>query len=78
VSYRSFRFPLEIISHYVWLYHRFSLSLHEVEELMLERGIEVTYESIRQWTRRLGSAYAAALRRRRPAPATNGTWTRSS
>jgi putative transposase len=68
VSYRGFRFPPEIISHCVWLYHRFSLSLRDVEELMLERGIEVSHETIHQWTRRFGPAYAAALRRRRPRP----------
>jgi putative transposase len=64
--YRGFRFPPEVISHCVWLYHRFSLSLRDVEELMLERGIEVSYETIHQWTRRFPPAYAAALRRRRP------------
>jgi transposase-like protein len=68
VSYRGFRFPSGIISHCVWLYHRFSLSLRDVEELMLERGIEVSHETIHQWTRRFGPAYAAALRRRRPRP----------
>ncbi|MFI6056394.1 IS6 family transposase [Streptomyces violascens] len=67
-SCRGFRFPPEVISHCVWLYHRFNLSLRDVEELMLERGIEVTYETIHQWTRRFGPAYAAALRRRRPEP----------
>ncbi|MEV6117661.1 IS6 family transposase [Streptomyces sp. NPDC052109] len=67
-SYRGFRFPPEVISQCVWLYHRFSLSLRDVEELMLERGIELTYETIHQWTRRFGPAYAAALRRRRPQP----------
>jgi transposase-like protein len=66
VSYRGFRFPREVISHCVWLYHRFSLSLRDVEELMLERGIEVSHESIHQWTRRFGPAYAKALRHRRP------------
>jgi transposase-like protein len=68
VSYRGFRFPPEIISHCVWLYHRFSLSLRDVEELMLERGVQVTYETIHQWTRQFGPAYAAVLRRRRPRP----------
>ena len=67
-SYRGFRFPAEIISHCVWLYHRFTLSLRDIQELMLERGIEVTHESIHQWTRRFGPQYAAALRRRRPRP----------
>ncbi|PWI04553.1 IS6 family transposase [Streptomyces sp. NWU339] len=71
-SYRGFRFPPEIIAHCVWLYHRFALSLRDVEELMLERGIEVSYETIHQWTRRFGLAYANALRRRRPKP--GDTW----
>ncbi|MBL3670920.1 IS6 family transposase [Streptomyces sp. M2CJ-2] len=71
-SYRGFRFPPEIIAHCVWLYHRFALSLRDVEELMLERGIEVSYETIHQWTRRFGPAYANALRRRRPKP--GDTW----
>jgi putative transposase len=65
-SYRGFRFPSEVISHCVWLYHRFNLSLRDVEELMLERGVAVSYETVHQWTRRFGPAYAAALRRRRP------------
>lgn len=57
-SYRGFRFPPEVISHCVSLYHRFALSLRDVEELMLERGIEVSYETIHQWTRRFGPTYA--------------------
>ncbi|MFE4416045.1 IS6 family transposase [Streptomyces sp. NPDC056821] len=65
-SYRGFRFPREVIAHCVWLYHRFALSLRDVEELMLERGIEVSHETINQWTLRFGPAYANALRRRRP------------
>jgi putative transposase len=48
-SYRGFRFPVEIISHCVWLYHRFPLSLREVQEMMLQRGIIVSHETIRQW-----------------------------
>ena len=48
-SYRGYRFPSAIISHAVWLYHRFCLSFREVEELLAERGISVTYETIRQW-----------------------------
>ncbi len=47
-SYKGFRFPQEIISHAVWLYLRFSLSFRDVEELLFERGIVVTYESIRR------------------------------
>ena len=48
-SYRGYRFPPEIISHAVWLYHRFGLSFRDVEDLLAERGVSVTYESIRQW-----------------------------
>lgn len=47
-SYRGFRFPPEVIAHCVWLYHRFALSLRDVEELMLERGVEVSHEAIHQ------------------------------
>ena len=71
-SYKGFRFPVEIISHCVWLYHRFPLSLRDVEEMMLERGIVVTYETIRQWCRTFGQTYANGLRRRRPRP--GDTW----
>ncbi len=67
-SYAGFRFPQEIISHAVWLYFRFSLSFRDVEELLAERGIVVTYETIRQWSRKFGQAYANQLRRRRPRP----------
>ena len=48
-SYRGYRFPPEIISHAVWLYHRFGLSFRDVEDLLAERGVSVTYASIRQW-----------------------------
>ena len=53
-SYVGFRFPAEIISHCVWLYHRFPLSLREVEEMMLVCGIVVSHESIRQWCATFG------------------------
>ena len=62
--YRGFRFPSEIISHAVWLYHRFSLSFREVEELLAERGIVVSYETIRQWCQKFGPQYARQLRRK--------------
>jgi putative transposase len=58
------RFPTEIIAHAVWLYHRFALSFRDVEELLFERGIVVTHESIRGWVRKLGERFAAGLRRR--------------
>lgn len=60
-SYRGFRFPAEVISHCVWLYHRFNLSLRDVEELMLERGIEVSYETIHQWTRSTATTVACSI-----------------
>jgi putative transposase len=50
-SYLVHRFPPLIISHAVWLYHRFCLSLRDVEDLLAERGITVSYETIRQWCR---------------------------
>jgi len=62
--YRDFRFPSEIISHAVWLYYRFCLSLREVEEFLTERGVTVTYESIRQWCQKFGPEYARKLKRR--------------
>ncbi|MFD3622967.1 IS6 family transposase, partial [Streptomyces sp. NPDC058676] len=49
MSYKGHRYPVEVISHCVWLYHRFPLSFREVEELMLERGVTVSYETIRRW-----------------------------
>jgi putative transposase len=64
-SYRGYRFPPEIISHTVWLYHRFGLSLRDVEDLLAERGVTVTYEAIRQWCLTSGLDYARRLRRRR-------------
>jgi putative transposase len=63
-DYKGFRFPSEIISHAVWLYFRFSLSYRDVEELMAQRGIVVTYETIRQWCLKFGQNYANELRRR--------------
>ena len=65
LSYHGYRFPPEIISHAVWLYHRFSLSFRDAEDLLAQRGIIVTYETIRRWCRHFGPAYARTLRRRR-------------
>jgi putative transposase len=67
-SYKGFRYPVEIISHCVWLYHRFPLSFREVEEMMLERGVVVSHETVRQWCGKFGQIYANGLRRRRPRP----------
>ena len=63
-SYRGYRFPPEIISHAVWLYHRFCLSFRDVEDLLAKRGIIVSYETIRQWCRKFGPEYAKRLTRR--------------
>lgn len=65
-SYKGHRYPVEIINHCVWVYFRFPLSFREVEELMLERGVVVSYETIRRWCAKFGQAYANGLRRRRP------------
>jgi putative transposase len=68
VSYKRHRFPPDVIRHAVWLYFRFSLSLRDVEELLAQRGIEVSYETIRCWTRKFGQLYAWNLRRSRSKP----------
>ena len=64
-SYHGYRFPPDIIGHAVWLYHRFCLSFRDAEDLLAQRGITVSYETIRQWCRTFGPAYAKTLRRRR-------------
>ena len=64
--YRRHRFPAEIISHAMWLYHLFSLSLRDIELILAERGVVVTHESIYHWCRKLGTEFATRLRRRRP------------
>jgi putative transposase len=64
--YKRHRFPAEIISHGVWLYFRFCLSYRDVEALMAERGVILTYEAVRYGCRKFGPAYAHQLRRRRP------------
>src|ERR671927_751166 len=66
--YKRHRFPAEIISHCIWLYFRFCLSYRDVEELMAERGVVLTYEAVRYWCRKFGQTYANQLRRRRPRP----------
>jgi putative transposase len=66
VSYKRHRFPPEIIAHAVWLHFRFPLSLRLVEEMLLERGILVSYETVRRWALKFGPAYARRLRRKRP------------
>ena len=60
-----YRFPPDVIAHAVWLYFRFSLSFRDVEDLLAQRGITVTYETVRRWCRSFGSAYARRLRQQR-------------
>ena len=63
-NYRGYRFPSEIIAQAVWLYHRFKLSFRDVEDLLAERGVTVSYETIRQWRRTFGPQYARRIKRR--------------
>ena len=66
---KGFRFPREIVSYAVWAYHRFALSTADVEDLLAERGVIVTRETIRLWVNRFGSHFARCIRRERPAAA---------
>ena len=72
ISYSGYRFPPEIIRRAIWLYLRFTLSLRDVEDLLSERGIAVSYETIRRWVNHFGPLIAADLRKRRSKPHT--TW----
>ena len=72
ISYAGYRFPPVIIQQAIWLYVRFSLSFRDVEDLLAERGITVSYETVRRWVEHFGSMIAADLRRRRPKP--HSTW----
>lgn len=71
-SYKRHRFPPQIIAHAVWLYYRFPLSLRLVEEMLLERGIVVSYETIRRWGIKFGPDYARRLRCKQPSR--NDVW----
>src|ERR1044072_841927 len=64
--YAGYRFPAAIISHAVWLYFRFPLGLRMVEEMLAARGIVVSHETVRQWARKFGQAFANQIRRRLP------------
>ena len=66
-SYAGYRFPAEIISHAVWLYFRFPLSLRMVDEVLSARGIVVSHETVRQWALKFGQGFANQIRRRLPA-----------
>src|SRR4051794_40404358 len=66
--YAGYRFPGEVISHTVWLYFRFPLSLCMVEEMLAARGIVVSHETVRQWARKFGQSFANQIRRKLPGP----------
>lgn len=68
VSYKRHRFPPSVIAHVVWLYFRFPLSLRLVQEMLMERGIAVSYETIRCWAKKFGPDYVGRLRRKSPSP----------
>jgi putative transposase len=71
-TYPGYRFPAKVIHHAVWLYHLFSLSLRDIALILAERGVVVSYESIRRWCLRFGTEFAARLCKRRPRP--GDTW----
>jgi len=68
LSYRRHRFPPVVIQHAVWLYLRFTLSYRDVEDLLAERGLDVSYETVRSWVLKFGPVIARRLRQRRPRP----------
>ncbi|UVK49892.1 IS6 family transposase (plasmid) [Mesorhizobium sp. AR02] len=65
-TYKNHRYPIEIVARAVWLYFRFNLSLRDVEEMLFDRGIVVSYETIRRWCRKHGPDYARRIRRKSP------------
>ncbi len=75
-SFKRHRFPADVIRHAAWLYFRFTLSLRAVEEMWAERGIEVSYETIRCWTVKFGPQFARRLKRLWPPPSRVGIWMR--
>jgi hypothetical protein len=72
ISYKGYRFPPEVIQQAIWFYLRFTLNLRDVEDLLAERGITISYETVRRWVTHFWPTIAADLRKRRPKPST--TW----
>src|SRR5829696_5568356 len=68
ISYARHQFPPAVIQYAVWSYLRFTLSYRDVEDLLAERGLEVSYETVRRWVLKFGPAVAKRLRQRRPKP----------
>ena len=66
--YPNYRFPIVVISHAIWLYNRFTLSYRDVSDLLFQRGIEVSHQTIKNWNERFGAQFAAEVRRRRGKP----------
>ena len=77
ISYAGYRFPPEAIHQAIWLYLRFTLSFREFEDLLAERGIAVSYETVRRWVNHFGPVIAAHLRKRRPNRMRPGILTKS-
>src|SRR3954454_24830360 len=71
-SYRGYRFPADVIQRAVWMYLRFTLGYRDVEDLLAERGVQVSYETVRRWVHAFGPGIARRLRARRPKP--HGRW----
>src|SRR6201987_111674 len=68
ISFARHQFPPAIIRHAVWLYMRFTLSYRDIEDLLAERGLDISYETVRRWVLKFGSLFTRELRRRRPQP----------
>lgn len=68
ISFKRHGFPPEVIRHAVWLYARFTLSFRDVEDLLAERGLDISYETARRWFLKFGPSTARNLRSTRPAP----------
>jgi putative transposase len=68
ISYARHQFPPAVIQHAVWLYLRFTLSYRDIEDLLAERGLDISYETVRRWVLKFGPLFARELRRRRPRP----------
>ena len=68
ISFARHQFPPDVIRHAVWLYLRFTLSYRDVEDMLAERGLDLTYETVRRWVTKFGPLFAKELRKRRPRP----------
>ena len=77
ISCAGYRFPPEVIDHAIWLYLLFTLSFRDVEDLLAERGIAVSHETVRRWVNHFGPMIAAQLRKHRPKPQRLGILTKS-